>query len=225
MAARCRNHPLSNRCLRFDARQHPPGHIGFWLGLGHWRDAHGIGLKLLGVSLGLGIILGLSASVGSLVPFIVFHTEQLASRRGLLYILGTLLMFVGIGLIAMAGSLREKQAVGPPDAAQKSFTTGLLVCILSACCFCSEVWIQLGTSLINQASHFGASDLWASNVVTAPSTSGAFVANAAYCVYMFLRNRSLPQYALRGTASYWLNGIAMGAFWVWRSGSLCARHR
>ena len=108
--------------------------LGFGLGWGIGATLTGIGLKLLGVSLGLGIILGLSASVGSLVPFIVFHTEQLASRRGLLYILGTLLMFVGIGLIAMAGSLREKQAVGPPDAAQKSFTTGLLVCIFSACC-------------------------------------------------------------------------------------------
>ena len=188
--------------------------LGFGLGWGIGATLTGIGLRLLGISLGLGIILGLSASVGSLVPFIVFHPEQLASRRGLLYMVGTLVMFVGIGLIAMAGSLREKQVVAPHDAPQKSFTTGLLVCILSGVLSSAlNFGFSFGTSLISQASHFGASDVWASNVVTAPSTSGGFVANAAYCLYMFRRNRSLPQYALPGTAFYWLNGIAMGAFW------------
>lgn len=53
-------------------------------------------------------------------------------------------MFLRIGQIAMAGSLREKQAVGPPDAAQKSFTTGLLVCILSGVLSSAlNFWIQL----------------------------------------------------------------------------------
>lgn len=62
--------------------------LGFGLSWSIGATLTEIGLKLLGISLGLGIILGLSASVGSLVPFIVFHPEQLASRRGLLYIVG-----------------------------------------------------------------------------------------------------------------------------------------
>ena len=48
---------------------------------------------------------------------------------------------------------------------------------------------------------------------TAPATTGGFVANLIYCGYKFRQNGTLGEYVLPGTASHWLGGTVMGAFW------------
>ena len=63
---------------------------------------------MLGIGLGLAIILGLSASIGSLVPLLVLTPEKLGSTQGQLYFAGTAVMLIGIALAARAGSLRDK---------------------------------------------------------------------------------------------------------------------
>jgi L-rhamnose-H+ transport protein len=188
--------------------------LGFGAGWGIGATLTGIGLRLLGISLGLGIILGLSASIGSLVPFLVFHPEQLFSSRGYFYLAGTLTMFVGIGLIAKAGSLRERLAQEQTSGLRKSFAPGLAACVASGVLSSAlNFSFAFGAPMVDRAKYFGAPDVWASNAVTAAATTGGFVANAIYCTVMLRRNKSLSQYTAAGTGSHWLYGLTMGAFW------------
>src|ERR1700730_3656602 len=66
----------------------------------------GIGLSILGIGLGMAIILGLSASIGSLIPLLILNSQELHTRQGHIYLLGTIIMLVGIALCARAGMLR-----------------------------------------------------------------------------------------------------------------------
>jgi hypothetical protein len=91
----------------------------------------GLGLRMLGIGLGLAIILGLSASVGSLVPLLALTPEKMFSTQGTYYLAGTLVMFTGLALVAVAGLLRERSSDGAGRAGRASFTAGLLVCIAS----------------------------------------------------------------------------------------------
>src|SRR5580700_7435507 len=50
----------------------------------------GLGISRVGMALGFALILGITASFGSLLPLAILHSEQLVSRRGLGLILGTI---------------------------------------------------------------------------------------------------------------------------------------
>jgi L-rhamnose-H+ transport protein len=177
----------------------------------------GVGLDMLGIGLGFAIILGLSAAVGSVVPLLLLTPQNLFTPQGRYYMLGALVMFAGIAVLAVAGSLRqrneESQAAGAPRA-KGSFALGLLICIaagvLSAALnFC----YAFGAEAVENARRLGASAVWASNVAAAPGTTGGFVANFVYCAWRMRKNRSLHRYWLPGTAGHWLLATVMGAFW------------
>ena len=188
--------------------------IGSGLCWGIGATLTGIGLRMVGISLGLGIILGLSASVGSFIPFIILTPGQLFAPRGLAYLTGTSVMLAGIALVAVAGAARER-ASGPGESSGKPrFLAGLLVCVTSGI-FSSMLNFSFafGSETIRHARDLGASSAWAANVVSAPATTGGFLANLIYCVYELRRNRSARLYFLPGTGTYWLFGTLMGAFW------------
>jgi len=80
---------------------------GFGLCRGAGAILTGLGLSMLGIGLGFAIILGLSASVGSLVPLLVLTPQKVGTSQGHLYFLGTAVMLIGIVAAARAGSLRD----------------------------------------------------------------------------------------------------------------------
>ena len=177
----------------------------------------GVGLNLLGIGLGFGIILGLSAAVGSIVPLLVLTPQKLFTPQGRFYVLGTLVMFAGIAVLAVAGLKRQRNEdaqAGGALTAKGSFALGLVICIaagvLSAMLnFC----YAFGAEAIENARRLGASAVWASNVAAAPGTTGGFVANFIYCAHQMRKNHSLHRYWLPGTAGHWVLGTTMGAFW------------
>src|ERR1700745_2609569 len=50
----------------------------------------GLGISRVGMALGFALILGITASFGSLLPLAILHSDQLLARRGLALICGTL---------------------------------------------------------------------------------------------------------------------------------------
>src|ERR1700680_4963496 len=49
----------------------------------------GLGIARVGMALGFALILGITASFGSLFPLAILHPEQLVAKRGLALIVGT----------------------------------------------------------------------------------------------------------------------------------------
>ena len=92
------------------------GMVGFGLVWGAGATLTGVGLNLLGIGLGLSIILGLSASIGPLVPLIILSPQKLGTPQGHLFLVGTIVMLAGIALCARAGALRDaKGQVATPS--------------------------------------------------------------------------------------------------------------
>jgi L-rhamnose-H+ transport protein len=188
---------------------------GFGLFWGIGATFTGIGLNMLGIGLGLAIILGLSASVGSLVPLLFLHPEKLGTSEGRLYVGGTAVMLAGIALVSRAGALRDKRPVSSSSPSGKgSFGLGLLVAVASGL-FSSALNFSyaFGGEVLTGAARAGVPSVWASNLIAAPATTGGFVANAVYCGYQLFKNSSTAKFGAAGTRRNWLLGTLMGAFW------------
>jgi len=74
-------------------RQKPGEHCRLWRVLGDGATLTGVGLTMLGIGLGMAIILGLCASVGSLIPLLVLTPQQLHTPQGHTYLIGTAIMW------------------------------------------------------------------------------------------------------------------------------------
>jgi L-rhamnose-H+ transport protein len=191
--------------------------FGFGVLWGVGATLTGVGLKQLGIGLGLSIILGLSASVGSLVPLIVLEPQKLATHEGHLFLLGTVVMLAGVAFCARAGVRRDAQQrlrADPQGTRPTSFLSGLAICICSGLLSASlNFSYAFGGEAIEHARNLGASSAWAANIVAAPATTGGFIANLVFCVYMLRRNSSAALFVRAGTGFNWSYGTLMGAFW------------
>jgi L-rhamnose-H+ transport protein len=188
---------------------------GFGLCWGIGATLTGVGLTLLGIGLGMAIILGLSASLGSLIPLLLLHPQQLHTRQGHTYLLGTAVMLVGIAICARAGMLRDAaQNRGQKDISRASFLAGFIVCCLSGL-FSSALNFSyaFGGEAVRRALELGANPVWSTGVVTALAVTGGFLANLLYCGYLLRKNRSLAKFAGQGAGVGWFAGGLMGLFW------------
>ena len=94
------------------------GHDIFWaaifgLGWGVGTIFFGLALDAVGIAVGVSIIMGLIAVVGSLLPLILYHSEKFGELSGLVMTAALIVMVVGIVLSAWAGSMRDKAVRAP----------------------------------------------------------------------------------------------------------------
>ena len=66
----------------------------------------GLAVDSLGIALAFAIVLGLSAAMGGLIPFLRLHADKVLTPAGLGLIGGVLLVMFGVGICARAGMLR-----------------------------------------------------------------------------------------------------------------------
>jgi len=189
--------------------------FGFGVCWGIGATLTGIGLTLLGIGLGMAIILGLCASVGSLIPLLVLTPQQIHTRQGHIYLLGTAVMLAGIAVCARAGILRDAGKNQASKGTQRgTFLAGFLVCCGSGL-FSSALNFSyaFGGEAIKHALELGASMLWSTGVVTALAVTGGFLSNFVYCGYLLGKNHSLGKFASEGSGVGWFCGALMGLFW------------
>lgn len=173
----------------------------------------GLGIDRVGMALGFALILGITASFGSLLPLAVLHPEQLLAKRGLALIIGTAVMVVGLVFLALAGRARENDS-GAGTSARSGYTVGLVICIFSGI-FSSMMNFSFvfGDELRLRALEAGASKAMAANPIWALTVSGGFIANFLYCVYLLNKNRTWAVFRQGNPPAYWLLGIVMGLLW------------
>jgi L-rhamnose-H+ transport protein len=191
------------------------GIAGFGVCWGIGATLTGVGLTLLGIGLGMAIILGLSASLGSLIPLVILNPQNLYTRQGHVFLLGTTIMLAGIALCARAGMLRDairnREVV---RASRNQFLTGFIVCCSSGLLSSTlNFSYAFGSPAIHHALDLGSPAIWSAGIVTALAVSGGFLANFLYCGYLLLRNRSSKRFFRAGAGTNWFYGILMGFFW------------
>lgn len=173
----------------------------------------GLGIARVGLGLGFAVILGITASFGSLIPMALLHPGELLLKKGAALIVGTLVMVVGLILLAFAGRARERDLAGIVEQ-RSGFAVGLVICILSGI-FSSMLNFAFvfGDDLRKSALQFGASNAMAANPIWALTVSGGFVANCLYCVYLLNKNHTWGTFAKGNSSLYWLMGISTGLLW------------
>jgi L-rhamnose-H+ transport protein len=187
---------------------------GFGLCWGIGSVLAGLGMNLLGIGLGMAIILGLSASLGSLIPLLILTPQQLYTHQGRLYLVGTAIMLAGIGLCARAGMLRDAIHKADLSVSPKPFLVGFVVCCLSGL-FSSALNFSyaFGGEAVDRARSLGASSLWSTGVVTVLAVSGGFIANLCYCAYLLRKKQTFGRFTGDGAGTGWICGALMGLFW------------
>lgn len=173
----------------------------------------GLGISRVGLALGFALILGITASFGSLIPMAILHPEQLLLKRGIALIVGTVIMVLGLILLALAGRTRERD-LGEGSGHRSGFMGGLVICIFSGI-FSSMMNFAFvfGDELRLRALQSGASNAMAANPIWALTVTAGFVANFLYCVYLLNKNRTWGLFGKGNPSACWLLGISTGLLW------------
>lgn len=188
--------------------------FGFGWGVG--STLFGLGISRVGMALTFAIVLGITASLGSLLPLVVLHPNELLTPQGYILITGLAIVVLGIVVCSVAGHRRERELSSQTSQrGGAGFWLGLVICILSGIFSAMLNFSFVFGKDLQQAAHAaGASQAMSSNVIWALALSAGFLANAGYCIYLLQKNRTwgvLTQADV--SANYWLGAVLMGAVW------------
>jgi L-rhamnose-H+ transport protein len=189
--------------------------ILFGAGWGIGAILFGLGMDKLGMALGYPIIMGLIASLGALIPLLIFFPGTLVETRGLLLLLGTALTIVGIVYCSKAGARKKPEEAEQSDLKKGAFAAGLTIAIFAGILSCfPNVGMAFGTNMINAAKELGTSDTFAGNSVWALFFTIGFAVNFFYCLYLMLIRKNLKDYFNPETGKNIGHGTLMALMWI-----------
>jgi L-rhamnose-H+ transport protein len=187
----------------------------FGLGWGVGAVLFGLGMERLGMALGYPIIMGLIASLGALIPLLLFFPQSLFTSKGLFLLAGTALVIFGIALCSIAGSRRTPSESKSATTRSNTFKIGLAIAIFAGILSClPNVGVAFGKNVIQAAVSLGVSPASSGNTVWALLFTLGCIANLAYCLYLMISKRTLGQYWNRETPRNFGLSAAMALMWI-----------
>ena len=187
----------------------------FGLGWGVGAVLFGLGMDKLGMALGYPIIMGLIASLGALIPLLVFFPEAILTLKGLILLGGTLIVIFGIALCSLAGSRRDSSENNSKSGQSTVFSTGLIIAVLAGILSClPNVGVAFGKNLTQAAEVLGVSQSSTGNTVWALLFTMGCIANLSYCFYQMISKKTLSQYWNPETPRNLGLSAAMALMWI-----------
>jgi L-rhamnose-H+ transport protein len=174
---------------------------------------YGLTMRYLGMSLGIGIAIGTTLVIGTLIPPLV-HGQFLAlftSRSGLISLAGIAVGLIGVGIVTYAGHLKE-QELGV-TAEQFDLKKGLMLAIICGI-FSSGMSFAIDAAKPMEAAalQLGVSPLYAALPSYVIIMGGGGLVNFAYCFFRLATKKELSLRAdLSQPASGNLKNAAMAA--------------
>ena len=160
----------------------------------------GLTMRYLGMSLGMAIALGLTASFGTLIPPIYYgqFMRLLNTTFGVVTMVGILISFIGIVLTGKAGinkdnelSAEEKQET----ISEFNFKKGILVAIFAGVLSASFAFgLAAGTPISDKALAMGAKPLFVNSPLFIIIMGGGFTTNLIWCLFLSFRNKTIKDY-------------------------------
>ena len=186
----------------------------FGLGWGTGSVLFGQAISRVGMGLGFAVILGITSTLGSLLPLVVQDPRALWTAKGATLLAGLAIAVCGIVICSAAGSQRDKESrrAAVPATGGK-FITGLLISVASGLLSpMLNFGFVFGAPLQDAARAAGASASLASNAIWAPALAAGFLVNGGYAIYLLNRNKSWGAFS-GGKVADWLGGCVMGLLW------------
>ena len=186
--------------------------FGFGWGIG--STLFGLGIDRVGMALGYSIVLGITASFGSLLPLGILHPERLLTREGYVLIAGMALVVLGLIFLSIAGQRRERERRNPTSQSTRSeFTLGMLICALSGIFSAMLNFSFVFGKELQDRSLGSVGTAMSANPVWSLALSAGFLANAGYCGYLLSRNRTWHLFFQSETVAYSSGAFTMGLLW------------
>ena len=175
----------------------------------------GLGMDMLGLTLGYPLIMGLNASVGTFVPLLWLYGESMFAGRRLLIAAGTAVAIAGISACSVAGARRESAAHRAQSASRSRFLPGLIIAVASGFLSClPNIGLTYGANIVRAAHNMGASAAFAGNAVWFIFFTFGGLVNILYCCWMMVRHRNVRALFAGHSVANWWWALVMGAMWI-----------
>ena len=157
--------------------------------------SYGLTMRHLGMSLGIGVAIGVTLIVGTLVPPLMHGQGAMlfTTRGGLLTMAGVLVALIGVATVSYAGHQKERQLQG--EIQEFNLTLGLLLAVMCGI-FSSGMSFAIDAAKPMEAAarHLGVNPLYAALPSYVFIMGGGAVVNLSYC---FIRLAALKRLSLR----------------------------
>ena len=182
---------------------------GFLWGIG--GIMFGVSVPYIGLSLTMGIVMGLAGSAGSLIP--LFQIENATSQPSFPYIIGGLIIsLIGVAITAKAGIDRDKLINS--SSKSKNILKGLLIAV--TCGLLSSllnVGFANAAPIAEKAQEFGVITRNSSLAAWVVVLWGAFIMNFSYAVLLLFKNNSWNTFSLKNSLNAYKWSLIAGFCW------------
>ena len=182
---------------------------GFLWGIG--GIMFGVSVPYIGLSLTMGIVMGLAGSAGSLIP--LFQIENATSQPSFPYIIGGLIIsLIGVAITAKAGIDRDKLINS--SSKSKNILKGLLIAV--TCGLLSSllnVGFANAAPIAEKAQEFGVITKNSSLAAWVVVLWGAFIMNFSYAVLLLFKNNSWSTFSLKNSLNAYKWSLIAGFCW------------
>ncbi|MBN7813351.1 rhamnose/proton symporter RhaT [Algoriphagus sp. H41] len=185
--------------------------FGFLWGIG--GILFGVSVEYTGISITYGIVMGLAASVGSIIPF--FQIQDAFSQPSFpVIMIGVGLLLVGVFITALAGINRDKVRASASVSNPKSIGKGVAIAVTSGVLSALlNVGFSNASAVAEAAADTGVSPQNASLAAWVVVLVGAFIMNAGYSISLLFRNNSWSSFGTAYAGKSYLWAILSGLFW------------
>ncbi|AOR25442.1 L-rhamnose-proton symporter [Formosa sp. Hel3_A1_48] len=184
--------------------------FGFLWGIG--GILFGVSVPYIGLSLTMGIVMGLAGSVGALIPF--FQMENAIESVQFPYVIsGLIITLIGVALTAKAGIDKDK-LVNSNEGEKSSIVKGISIAV--ACGILSallNVGFVKATPVAELAERFGSIERNASLAAWVIVLLGAFLMNAGYAIFLLFKNNTWYNFKVNQSAKSYKWAILSSVFW------------
>jgi L-rhamnose-H+ transport protein len=170
---------------------------------------YGLAMRYLGMSLGIGVAIGVTLVVGTLMPPLMHgqYAALFSTRSGLLTMAGVLIALLGVAVVSYAGHQKEIQLRGAPM--EFNLKLGILVAVLCGI-FSSGMSFAIDAARPMEAAalHVGVNLLYALLPSYVIIMGGGALVNMGYC---FVRLGVVKKLSLRSDLSQTSGTLAKNA--------------
>ena len=184
--------------------------FGFLWGIG--GILFGVSVPYIGLSLTMGIVMGLAGSVGALIPLLQMENATTTPQFPYV-ILGLVITLVGVAITAKAGIDKDKisaDASGEQSNIVKGISIAVACGVLSALL---NVGFVQATPIAKLAEELGAIDRNASLAAWVVVLFGAYIMNAGYAVFLLFKNKSWNSFSVAGSSNAYKGAIVASICW------------
>jgi L-rhamnose-H+ transport protein len=183
----------------------------------------GLTMRYLGMSLGMAMALGFTATFGTLVPPFYFGTFDylLSHLSGIVTLVGVGITLTGIAITGKAGMMKDRELSEEEkraSIAEFDFKKGVWVAILSGVMSaCFAFGISAGKPIAEMAVQAGSPVLFSNSPSYIFIMGGGFTTNFIWCMYLSRKNKSFGDYVKKSKdtpllANYIFSALA-GLVW------------